>query len=145
MKALLLMIVLSCCAACKKAEKISPYSFVQVKYAEDGDYIKIETTTASWNSSTRLARLDAVGYAHQRFSLKLSNIKDTGYYPSPSAANISYADGADFISDTLNSGFIYISYMDSVSLMGNFTVSLGGAFNGAKNRVVTGVFGIGFP
>jgi hypothetical protein len=145
MKKLAVIIMLTCFASCKKAEKTTLYSFVQVKYIENEDYVLIETTEGDWNRNTKIARLTATGYNNERFNLLLPQLTDTGYYPAPAASNISYADGANFMSYKFNNGFIYISYIDSLSVMGKFQVSLASDFNGNQNRIIVGNFGINFP
>lgn len=145
MKKLAVIIMLTCFVSCKKAEKTTLYSFIQVKYIENEDYVLIETTEGDWNRNTKIARLTATGYNNERFNLFLPHLTDTGYYPAPATANISYADGAKFVSYQFNNGFIYISHIDSLSVMGKFQVSLASDFNGNRNRVIVGDFGINFP
>ncbi|GAB2832228.1 hypothetical protein [Ferruginibacter profundus] len=145
MKKITIFLVLTCIVSCKKADRTAPYSFVHVKFTEDEDYTFMETTDGAWNKNSKIAQLTATGYKNERFKLFLANLTDTGYYPGLSAANIFYTDGADFISFRLNSGFIHVGYIDSISVKGNFQVSLASNFNSYVNRTITGDFGINFP
>jgi hypothetical protein len=121
---------------------VKPYSFVSVKFIEDEDYVFIETTEGIWDKNKKLAQLLATGYKNERFSLNLPNLTDTGNYPNPSIININYNDGLDFQPFKLKTGFINIDFIDSLSVRGDFKVSLEDDFNGAESRTVVGGFGI---
>ena len=121
---------------------IRPYSVVNVKFIEDEDYVFIELTDGSWDKNVKLAQLNATGYKNERFGLYLENLIDTGYYPNPSIRNIFFTDGMDFLPFRLHSGFIHVSYIDSLSVRGDFKVTLEDDFNGAQIRTIVGGFGI---
>ena len=130
------------CISCTKDEIPKPYSFVLVKFIESEDYVFIETTEGSWNNNQKLAILNAAGYKFERFSLSLPNLTDTGNYPNPAIKNIFFTDGLDFIPFKLNNGFIHISYIDTLTVKGDFKVTLEDDFNGAETRTVVGEFAI---
>lgn len=142
MKKLLLIALLSFCTACKKEGTLKPYSFVQVKFIEDEDYAFIETTEGNWDKNLKLAMLNATGYKNERFGLYLNNLTDTGNYLNPTINNISFTDGVDFIPFKLNNGFIHISHIDTLTVRGNFRVTLEDNFNGAEIRTIIGGFAI---
>jgi hypothetical protein len=142
MQKLLIILLTLSCISCKKDVVVKPYSFVEVKFIEDEDYVFIETTEGSWAKDQKLAQVLAIGYKNERFSLNLPNLIDTGNYPNPSIINITYNDGLDFQPFKLKSGFIHISFIDSLSVRGDFNVSLEDDFNGADTRTVVGGFGI---
>jgi hypothetical protein len=142
MKKLAIILLTLSCISCKKDAVIKPYSFVAVKFVGDEDYVFIETTEGGWDKNQKLAQLNATGYKNERFSLNLTNLTDTGNYPNPSITNITYTDGLDFQPFKLNDGYIHISYLDSLSVRGDFSVSLEDNFNGAEIRRVIGNFGI---
>lgn len=121
---------------------IRPYSIVNVKFIEDEDYVFIEITEGSWDNNFKLAQLNATGYKNERFGLYLENLVDTGYYPNPSIRNISYDDGIDFLPFKLDGGYIHISYIDTLTVRGDFKVTLEDDFNGAQIRTIVGSFGI---
>ncbi|MBX9732608.1 MAG: hypothetical protein K2X37_00990 [Chitinophagaceae bacterium] len=142
MKMMLLIALVSFFISCKKEGTTKPYSFVSVKFIEDEDYIFIETTEGSWNNNQKIAMLNATGYKNERFGLYLTNLRDTGNYLNPSINNISFTDGVDFIPFKLNSGFIHISYIDTLTIRGDFRVTFKDNFNGAEIRTIIGGFAI---
>jgi hypothetical protein len=142
MKKLLIIALVSFCISCKKDGTVKPYSFVSVKFIEDEDYIFIETTEGSWDKSQKIAMLNATGYKNERFGLYLANLTDTGNYLNPSINNISFTDGVDFVPFKLNGGFIHISYIDTLTVRGNFRVILEDNFNGTEIRTIIGGFAI---
>lgn len=123
---------------------VRPHSIVSAKFIVDEDFIFMETTEGSWDKIPKQAQLNATGYKNERFGLYLDNLTDTGFYPNPAIRNISYTDGLDFIPFKLNGGFIRISYIDSLTVRGDFKVTLEDNFNGAEIRTVVGGFGINF-
>ena len=142
MQKLLIILLLLSCISCKKDGIVKPYSFVSIKFIEDDDYVFIETTEGSWNTNKKLVQLNATGYKNERFGLYLPSLTDTGNYPNPSVTNITYTDGLDFQPFKLKAGFIHISYIDSLSVRGDFNVSLEDNFDGAETRTIVGGFGI---
>jgi hypothetical protein len=142
MQKLLIILLTLSCISCKKDAVVKPYSFVSVKFIEDEDYVFVETTEGNWDKNKKLAQLSATGYKNERFSLNLPNLTDTGNYPNPSIININYNDGLDFQPFKLKTGFIHIDFIDSLSVRGDFKVSLEDDFNGAESRTVVGGFGI---
>ena len=130
------------CISCKKESGLRPYSVVNVKFIEDEDYVFIELTEGSWERNLKLAQLNATGYKNERFGLYLENLLDTGYYPNPSIANISYGDGMDFLPIRLLGGYIHVAHIDSLTVYGDFKVTLEDEFNGAQIRTIVGGFGI---
>jgi len=128
--------------SCKKDETVRPYSILSVKFIEDEEYIFIKSVDGSWDKGVKLAQLSASGYKSEWFGLYLPHLSDTGYYPNPTISNIYYFDGLDFMPFKLTGGFIHVSYIDSVTVRGDFKVSFEDDFNGAENRTVLGGFGI---
>ncbi|MBC6490406.1 hypothetical protein ACFSQD_08785 [Flavihumibacter stibioxidans] len=102
----------------------------------------METVEGNWDINTKVANLTGVGYQNQRFLLYLPNLRDTGFYPNPTISNCSYNDGIDFMPFKITGGFIRIARFDSVSVSGNFQISMQDDFNGAVIRTVVGEFGI---
>lgn len=142
MKKLFIILLLLSCISCKKDSIIKTYSIVSVKFIEDEEYVFIELTEGSWDNNQKLAQLNATGYKNERFGLYLDNLIDTGYYPNLSIRNISYTDGMDFLPFKLNGGYIHISYIDTLTVRGDFKVTLEDNFNGAEIRTIVGGFGI---
>lgn len=142
MKMLRIIALLFFCTSCKKEGVLKPYSTVSVKFIEDEDYVFIETTEGNWDKTQKLAMLNAAGYKHERFSLFLPVLNDTGYYPNPTIKNIFFTDGLDFIPFILNSGFIHVSFIDTLTVKGDFRVLLEDNFNGAEIRTIIGNFAI---
>lgn len=142
MKRILLIVFLFSFFSCNKERNVNPYTFVFVKFIEDEDFIFIETADGNWDSNTKLAQLTATGYNNERFRLSLPSLTDTGNYPAPSITNISFSNGVNFVPFKLNSGFIHVSSIDSLSVRGDFQVSLASDFNGSVNRTIIGNFGI---
>lgn len=142
MQKLLIILFLLSCVSCKKDGTVKPYSFVSIKFIDDEDYVFIETTEGSWDKNNKLAQLNATGYKNERFTLNLPNLTDTGNYLNPSISNISYSDGLDFQPFKVKNGFIHISFIDSVSVRGDFRVSLEDDFNSAEMKTIVGGFGI---
>lgn len=142
MQKLLLILLTLSFISCTKDAVVKPYSFVSVKFIDDEDYVFIETTEGSWDRNIKQAQLNATGYKNERFTLNLRNLTDTGNYPNPSIQNISYNDGFDFQPFKLKAGFIHIISVDSLSVRGDFRVSLEDDFNGAETRTIVGGFGI---
>lgn len=142
MQRLVTILLMLYCISCSKESVIKPYSVVNVKFIEDEDYVFIEITEGSWDKNVKLAQLNATGYKNERFGLYLENLIDTGYYPNPSIRNISYTDGMDFLPFKLDGGYIHISYIDTLTVRGDFKVTLEDNFNGADIRTIVGGFGI---
>lgn len=132
-------------SSCNKTDYIKPRTTIIVKYfgsnVYDDDYnIWFETTTGDWDISTYSAEASASGHKFEHFSVYLPNLKDTGYYLSPSINNISFTDGLDFRPKKLRDGYIQIRHYDSVSVIGTFNVSLEDDFNGAEVQRIEGQF-----
>lgn len=134
-----LFFLLLCFCSCNK-EVIKPYSFVNVRYLENEDYIYMETVEGSMENN--VAQLHGSGYNHEQFYLYLPSLKDTGNYANPTINNISFSDGLDFNANKFRDGFIHIGYIDSATVSGNFRVALDDDYNGAETRVIVGSFGI---
>jgi glycine cleavage system H protein len=130
------------CISCKKEGVVKPYTVVSVKFIGDEDSVFIELTEGSWDNNLKQAQLNATGYKNERFSLYLVNLIDTGYYPTPSIRNISYTDGMDFLLLKLDGGYIHISYIDTLTVRGDFKVTLEDNFNGADIMAIVGGFDI---
>jgi hypothetical protein len=126
----------------QKNTMVKLYSFVEVKFIEDENDVFIETIDGSWDKNQKLVQLTATGYKNERFRLNLTNLTDTGNYPNPPIININYNDGLNFQLFKLKAGFIHTTFVDSVSVRGDFKVSLEGDFNGAGSRTVVVGFGI---
>ncbi|MGC4057709.1 MAG: hypothetical protein QM743_06230 [Chitinophagaceae bacterium] len=108
----------------------------------------MQTINGNFDPMTRTATLQADGYHNEHFNLYLPNVTDTGTYKSPSIHNIALSettDYYDFYPDSLVSGKIIISTIDSQSITGTFEVALSSSFNGAQTRVVVGGFEINVP
>ena len=144
MKKVFCIVGLLAVISCGKEENNNFYSLLSVKFIEDEDYIFIKTIDGNWDQTNKLAWLNATGFKHENFQLYLPNLTDTGNYPTPAITNINYSDGLNFMSFKLNYGFIHISKIDSLSLTGDFQVSLASNFNGYVNRIIVGNFGINY-
>lgn len=128
--------------SCNKGKITSPYSLLSVKFSEDENFVYMETVEGIWNWSGKIAQLTATGYRNELFRLYLPDLTDTGNYHNPQIDNIYYSDGMDFLPSKLNSGYIHISHIDSLSVIGDFQVSLSGNSNGTIGRIVVGGFEI---
>ncbi len=127
--------------ACSKQQS-QPASYVSVKFAEEEDYVVMETVIGNWNSKSGIANLQATGYHYELFHLYLPNLTDTGNYKNASGENIFFTKATDFIPSKLDDGFIHISYKDETFVKGTFNVLLEDSVQGAKKRMVAGEFGI---
>jgi len=108
----------------------------------DEEDIRMETVQGDWNFVSHTATITATGYKFESFFLNLPQIVNTGAYPNISIDNISLSDGLDFLPLRLTSGVITITHFDSVTVKGEFRVSLEDEFNGAENRTIVGGFSI---
>lgn len=108
-------------------------------YEED---IRWESVAGTWNNSAGKVTLDASSYYFDHCTLYLLSIIDTGFVPDIDVTNFYYTDGLDFLPDTLTSGYIRITYLDTSTISGEFRVSFDDDFNGAENKTVIGGFTI---
>jgi hypothetical protein len=138
----MLILLLFAASACKKTDVIPPHSYVLVKFAEDEEYVMMETTEGHWDSHLKTCSLHATGYKFERFSLLLTNLIDTGYYLHPSVKNLFFTQTTDFIPTKFTSGSIHLSFMDSSSVKGDFQVVLEDSAQGGRQKAITGNFGI---
>jgi len=113
-----------------------------VKFGDNEDYDFLEKINGTWSFADQKCGLSAEGYLLQRFNLRLNNIKDTGYYRGLITDNIQYADGQDFISDSIIQGYVHISTLDSFNLRGDFEIYCRSTYNSVTNRTIMGNFGI---
>ncbi len=127
-----------CCIACQTDNIIKPYSYLNIKFIEDEDYIMLERIEGSWENEK--AHLEAFGYKNEHFHLDLSPITVEGRFTDLSINNIYFNDGADFTPSRLDSGFIEISNVNATQVGGSFRVVLENHFNGIQQRTLEGKF-----
>ena len=144
MKTLIITIVSfwSFLAGCTKDGEHRPYSLLNVRFLGDEEDIRMETVQGDWSFTNHTATITATGYKFESFFLHLPQVVSTGIYPNISIDNISLSDGLDFLPLRLTGGSITITYLDSVTVRGEFRVSLEDEFNGAENRTIIGGFSI---
>ncbi len=141
MKKLFILLLSFIFIACSK-QTSDPASYVSVKFAEEEEYVVMETVIGYWDSKSGVASLQATGYHFESFHLYLPNLTDTGNYKNASGDNIFFTKATDFIPSKLDDGFIHISFMDETFVKGTFNVLLEDSVHGAMKRMVTGEFGI---
>jgi hypothetical protein len=124
------LIVLSSLANCSKDGIFKPYSVLNIRMEGYEEDIRWESVAGTWNKSTGKVTLDASSYYFDHCTLYLLGIIDTGFVPNIGVTNFYYTDGLDFLPDTLTSGYIRITYLDTSTISGEFRVSLGDDFNG---------------
>jgi hypothetical protein len=137
-----LCIVLLFLFGCNKDSLIKESSFLNVRFDYDIYPINIKELNSTWSLHDQTADMIANGYRFERFRLHLNAVKDTGYFASPTINNIFFTDGLDFDPDSVNSGFIHISQLDSNKIRGDFRISLHDDFNGSENKIIIGKFRI---
>lgn len=130
-------------AACRKAGNVKPHSYVYVRVGNSDEYSYMEDVEGRMKGG--MAELHSNGYYNEQFSLRLPNIKDTGDFSSPGLDNIYFSNGDDFYPVRFVHGNIHISYVDSVTVLGDFSVVLEDEYNGPDTKTVTGSFGINVP
>jgi hypothetical protein len=127
---------------CNKDSLIKEDSFLQVRFDYDIYPIDIKELNSTWNLHNQTADIAASGYRFERFRLHMDTVKDTGYFANPTIDNIYLTDGLDFDPNSVNSGFIHISQLDSNKIRGDFKISLHDDFNGSENKIIIGEFRI---
>lgn len=142
MARILIIFFLLTVLSCNKENNTQPFSLLSVKFSDDENYVYMETTEGNFNRYKKIAQLTGTGYRNELFRLYLPNLTDTGNYPNPQIENIFYSDGVDFLPSKVNGGFIHISHIDTLSVIGDFQVSLSGDINGSVSRIVVGGFEI---
>ncbi len=142
MRVVCYILIILIIGACKQDYSFKPYSIVSVKFVGDESDIPMETINSKWFYSTKVVEIMASGYRFEQFQLYLPNVIETGNYSNIKINNISFTDGVDFVPYKLQSGFIHINHIDSVSVSGYFKISLEDDFNGAETRDIEGAFSI---
>ncbi len=142
MRVVCYILIILITGSCKQDYAFKPYSIISVKFVGDEADIPMETINSKWSYNTKVIETTASGYKFEQFQLYLSNVTHIGNYQNLTLNNISLTDGVDFVPYKLQSGFIHINHIDSVSVSGYFRISLEDDFNGAETREIEGAFGI---